>query len=338
MHMADALITPLVGGAMYLATVKVGSDSINKIKNQLDDSKIPLMGVMGAFVFATQMINFSIPGTGSSGHLGGGMLLAVLLGPYAGFLTMAAILTLQALFFADGGLLALGCNIFNLGFYTCFIAYPYIYKRILWKGYSTVRIIGASMLASIIGLQLGSFSVVVQTILSGKIELSFATFTLLMQSIHLVIGIVEGLVTAAVINFVWKARPELIEGAGNAGDSRYNISFKKTLVLLIIAAFVIGAILSLYASGNPDGLEWSLFNSTGQEEFVESSRLHQWLSELQNKLAILPDYNFKAGVGVPEQAGSSISGVVGAIITLILAASVGIIIKTFTKKSRNKNG
>jgi cobalt/nickel transport system permease protein len=336
--MADALITPLVGGAMYLAAVKVGSDSINKIKYQLDDSKIPLMGVMGAFVFATQMINFSIPGTGSSGHLGGGMLLAVLLGPYAGFLTMAAILTLQALFFADGGLLALGCNIFNLGFYTCFIAYPYIYKRMLGKGYSTVRIIGASMLASIVGLQLGSFSVVVQTILSGKIELSFATFSILMQSIHLVVGIVEGLVTAAVINFVWKARPELIEGAGNAGDSRYNISFKKTLVLLIIAAFIIGAILSLYASGNPDGLEWSLLNSTGQEKFVESSRLHQWLSELQNKLAVLPDYSFKAGVGAPEQVGTSISGVVGAIITLLLAAGVGIVIKTFTKKSRNKNG
>lgn len=337
MHMADALITPLVGGAMYLATVKVGSDSINKVKTQLDDTKIPLMGVMGAFVFATQMINFSIPGTGSSGHLGGGLLLAVLLGPYAGFLAMAAILTIQALFFADGGLLALGCNIFNLGFYTCFIAYPFIYKRILGKGYSTVRIVGAAMLASIVGLQLGSFSVVVQTILSGKIELPFVAFTILMQSIHLVIGIVEGLVTAAVINFVWKARPELIEGAGNAGDIRYNISFKKTLVLLIIAAFVIGAILSLYASGNPDGLEWSLFKTTGQEELVENSRFQQWLGAMQNKLAILPDYNFKTGVEARSQVGTSISGVVGAIITLLLAAGVGIIIKTFTKNSSNSN-
>ena len=337
MHMADALITPLVGGAMYLATAKVGSDSINKVKSQLDDTKIPLMGVMGAFVFATQMINFSIPGTGSSGHLGGGLLLAVLLGPYAGFLAMVAILTIQALFFADGGLLALGCNIFNLGFYTCFIAYPFIYKRILGKGYSTVRIVGASMLASIVGLQLGSFSVVVQTILSGKIELPFVTFTILMQSIHLVISIVEGLVTAAVINFVWKARPELIEGAGNAGDTRYNISFKKTLMLLIIAAFVIGAILSLYASGNPDGLEWSLFKSTGQEEIVGNSRFQQWLGAMQNKLAILPDYSFKAGVDASEQVGTSISGVVGAIITLLLAAGVGIIIKTFTKKSSNNN-
>lgn len=336
MHMADALITPLVGGAMYLATVKVGSDSINKIKSQLDDTKIPLMGVMGAFVFATQMINFSIPGTGSSGHLGGGMILAVLLGPYAGFLAMAAILTIQALFFADGGLLALGCNIFNLGFYTCFVSYPFIYKRLLRKGYSTVRVVGASILASVVGLQLGAFSVVVQTILSGKIELPFVTFTIMMQSIHLVIGIIEGLATAAVINFVWKARPELIEGSANSAAG-HNVSFKGILVMLILATLIIGGIVSLYASGNPDGLEWTLYNSTGQKELKANAGLQQSLADIQDKTAILPEYNFKADMGIPEQAGTSISGVVGAIITLLLAAGVGVIIKTFTNRSRSKD-
>ncbi|MDF2533708.1 MAG: cobalamin [Clostridia bacterium] len=315
MHMADALIT---------------------IKIQLDDTKIPLMGVMGAFVFATQMINFSIPGTGSSGHLGGGMLLAALLGPYAGFVAMAAILSIQALFFADGGLLALGCNIFNLGFYTCFVAYPFIYKRMLSKGYSTIRIAGASMAASIIGLQLGSFSVVVQTMLSGKIDLPFITFALLMQGIHLAIGIVEGLVTAAVINFVWKARPELIEGTGSTQTIKQKVSFKRVLLILIIVTIIIGAVISLYASGNPDGLEWALFNSTGQEEFEEIGGLHQWLGDMQSKFAFLPDYSLKEGVEVPEHVGTSISGVVGAIITLMLAAGVGIIIKNFNKKPSSK--
>ena len=75
------------------------------------------MGVLGAFIFAAQMINFTIPATGSSGHLGGGLILTILLGPYAAFLTIASVLMVQALFFADGGLLALGCNIFNLGFF-----------------------------------------------------------------------------------------------------------------------------------------------------------------------------------------------------------------------------
>lgn len=332
MHMADALITPLVGGVMYIAAAKVGNDSINKIKSDVDDTKIPMMGVMGAFVFATQMINFTIPGTGSSGHLGGGMLLAAILGPYAGFLAMAAVLTIQALFFADGGLLALGCNIFNMGFYTCFIAYPFIYKRILKKGYSTIRITWASMLASIVGLQLGAFSVVVQTMLSGKLELPFTTFLLLMQSIHLAIGVVEGLITAAVINFIWKARPELIEGSGGSKTTGGNVPFKRILLSLIIATLVIGGILSWYASGNPDGLEWSLHNSTGQGELKQSSELNQMLSVIQNKLAILPDYSFKSGTEAPKQVGTSISGVVGSVITLFLAASVGIIIRVLTKK------
>jgi len=104
MHMADALISPAVGGAAWAATAGLTVYSARKLKQEMDDRKLPLMGVLGAFVFAAQMINFTIPATGSSGHLGGGMMLAILLGPYAAFLTMASILTVQALFFADGGL------------------------------------------------------------------------------------------------------------------------------------------------------------------------------------------------------------------------------------------
>src|SRR5208337_4574407 len=131
MHMADALISPAVGGVMLAATAGLTVYSARNLKEEIDDRKIPLMGVLGALVFAAQMINFTIPGTGSSGHLGGAMLLAILLGPYAAFLTMASILTIQALFFADGGLLALGCNIVNMGGFACFIAYPLIYKNIV---------------------------------------------------------------------------------------------------------------------------------------------------------------------------------------------------------------
>ncbi|MEJ2040022.1 MAG: energy-coupling factor ABC transporter permease, partial [Desulfosarcinaceae bacterium] len=198
--MADALISPAVGGTMWAATAGL----------ILDDRKIPLMGVLGAFIFAAQMINFTIPATGSSGHLGGGLILAILLGPYAGFLTMASILTVQALFFADGGLLALGCNIFNLGFFSCFVAYPLIFKRIVKDRTSQGRIFAGSLAAAVVGLQLGAFGVVLETVFSGISELPFGTFVLLMQPIHLAIGIVEGLVTAAVVGFVWKARPELV--------------------------------------------------------------------------------------------------------------------------------
>ena len=122
MHMADALISPAVGGVMWAATAGLTYYSAGKLKKNLDDSRTPLMGVLGAFIFAAQMINFTIPGTGSSGHLTGGLMLTALLGPYAGFLTMVGILAIQCLLFADGGLLALGCNIWNMAFYGCFIS------------------------------------------------------------------------------------------------------------------------------------------------------------------------------------------------------------------------
>ena len=108
MHMADALVAPAVAATMYTCSAVAAGYSVKKVKLVDDPKRIPVMGVMGAFVFATQMINFTIPGTGSSGHLCGGMLLSAILGPYAGFLTMIGVLLIHCLLFADGGILALG--------------------------------------------------------------------------------------------------------------------------------------------------------------------------------------------------------------------------------------
>ena len=258
MHMADALISPVVGGTMWAATAGLIAYSAKKLKENSDDSKVPLMGVLGAFIFAAQMINFTIPATGSSGHLGGGMILAILLGPYAAFLTMASVLTVQALFFADGGLLALGCNIFNLGFFPCFIAYPFIYKKIAGEQPTQRLIFAGAMTASILGLQMGAFGVVLETLFSGISELPFGTFLLLMQPIHLAIGIVEGFVTAAVVTFVWKARPEILKMVATSRPAEH-LALKKVLAGLLVVAAITGGILSWFASANPDGLEWAMF-------------------------------------------------------------------------------
>ena len=348
MHMADALISPVVGGTMWAVTAGVAAYSIKKIQDDMDEKKIPLMGVMGAFVFAAQMINFSIPGTGSSGHLGGGMLLATLLGPYAGFLTMASILLIQALFFADGGLLAYGCNVFNLGFYTCFIAYPLIYKWFTRKGITSKRIFVASMLASLIGLQLGAFSVVLETLMSGKTELPFGTFVLLMQPIHLAIGVVEGLVTTAIVTFVWQARPEIIERAAS-GEALGSVSIKKVLTRLAIGVVIVGGALSWFASANPDGLEWSMFKTAGTAELEASDGIHRTLSNIQSKTAFLPDYGFKTSDSGEEQAtatteteeawpavsaGTSVAGLVGGALTLALAAFTGIAISMIKRRKK----
>lgn len=347
MHMADALISPMVGGTMLATTAGIATYSIRKIQNDMDEKKVPLMGVMGAFIFAAQMINFSIPGTGSSGHIGGGLLLAILLGPYAGFLTMASVLLIQALFFGDGGLLAYGCNVFNLGFYTCFIAYPVIYKSITCKRLNSKRIFAASMIAALVGLQLGSFSVVLETLLSGKTELPFGTFVLLMQPIHLAIGVGEGLITAAVVTFVWKARPEILEKAAT-GEALGKISMRKVLTSLLIAVLLVGGGLSWFASANPDGLEWSMEKTAGTAELESPDGIHKTLSKIQGSIAFLPDYSFKVREeqGKPEQDGqaeekwpsisaeTSVSGIVGGILTLGLAGVTGLIISLAKKKKK----
>lgn len=346
MHMADALISPAVGGTMWVASAGIAIYSAKKAQNDLDEKKIPLMGVVGAFIFAAQMINFSIPGTGSSGHLGGALILSILLGPYAAFLTMISILAVQALFFGDGGLLALGCNIFNLGFFTCFITYPLIYKKIAGNKTSQSRILWGAMLAAVIGLQLGAFGVVLETVFSGISELPFKTFVLLMQPIHLAIGIVEGLVTASVVSFVWKARPEILESAVSAKPIGI-VSVKKVIIGLGIAAALTGGALSWFASAYPDGLEWSMFHTSGKEEIDAQGNVHHTFETIQEKTAFLPDYGFKKNEkeAVNENskapswpdvnAGTTISGLVGGGITLLVAGIIGLVLR-LVKKTKAK--
>ena len=191
MHMADALVAPAVAATMYVCSGGAAGFSVKKVRLESDPKKIPVMGVMGAFVFAAQMINFTIPGTGSSGHLCGGMMLTALLGPYAAFLTMIGVLLIQCLLFADGGLLALGCNIWNMAFYGCFLGYFLFWRPMMKKGMSRGKIVGASILGCVVTLQLGAFSVALETLASGITDLPFSVFVATMQPIHLAIGLVE---------------------------------------------------------------------------------------------------------------------------------------------------
>ncbi|OHB33904.1 MAG: cobalamin biosynthesis protein CbiM [Desulfuromonadaceae bacterium GWC2_58_13] len=335
MHMADALLSPAVGGTLWAATAGTILYASNRLKKDLDDSKIPLMGVLGAFIFAAQMINFTIPATGSSGHLGGGMILAILLGPWAAFLTMASVLMVQALFFADGGLLALGCNIFNLGVFPCFIAYPLIYKPLVGRQPTLGRITFAAMASSVVGLQLGALGVVLETVSSGVSELPLGAFLLMMQPIHLAIGVVEGLVTAVVVTFVWRARPEILGGAASAIPGQ--MPLKRLLAALLVVAVATGGGLSWFASEHPDGLEWAIAKVTGHEELESrESSVHATLSGVQERVALLPDYGYKnpstaapaADSGWPAvDSGTSVSGLVGGLATLLLAAAIGWVLK-----------
>ena len=351
MHMADALVSPAVAVTMYAASAAAAGVSLVQLHKEeaaapeLAKKKLPTMAVMSALVFAGQMINYTIPGTGSSGHLCGGMLLSAILGPWAGFLSMIVILAIQALFFADGGLLVLGANVWNMAFYGCFVGYFLIYRPLmqgrLLAGKGRTKLVLASVLGCVVTLQLGALSVVVETSLSGITALPFGAFAALMQPIHLAIGLVEGGITAAVLLFVYQTRPELLQCASAGAKNR--CSRRATLAILAAAALVIGGGLSLLASSNPDGLEWSLFGNEeagysanmglDEEAYGAESAAAEKAAAVQEKTSLLPDYNFD---GSDSAAGTSVSGLVGCALVAALAAIISLAGRAARKRSGKK--
>ena len=341
MHMADALLAPAVAATMYVASGTAAGISIKKLTKDENTQKLPTMAVASALVFAGQMINYTIPGTGSSGHMCGGMLLSALLGPEAGFLSMIVVLTIQCLFFADGGLMALGANIWNMAFYGCFVGYCLIWRPIMRsrlfenlgpQAAQRARIVAASIIGCIVTLQMGAFSVVLETSNSGITELPFGAFCALMQPIHLAIGLVEGLITAAVLTYIYETRPELLRDVdltGEAASGRSSKSLGTVIVTLAVAALIVGGVFSHFASSNPDGLEWALFGNEDagysanmgldEDDFGVSSAASETASSIQEKTSFLPDYAF---AGSENPMGTSVSGVVGS--AMVAAAALAI--------------
>lgn len=333
MHMADALVSPAVAGTMYACSAVAAGYSIRYIRKENDEKKIPVMGVMGAFVFATQMINFTIPGTGSSGHLCGGMLLSSVLGPEAGFLTMIGVLLVQALLFADGGLLALGANIWNMAFYGCFIGGMLIWKYVMKHGMSKRKLVAASVAGSVLSLQLGAFSVTLETLASGISELPFTVFVAAMQPVHLAIGLVEGLITAAVLVFLYEVRPGLLWMADPDEREEGRLSWRGTLVVVAAASVVIGGLLSLVASSYPDGLEWSVERVAGTTELQAEGGVYSLAEKIQQITSVLPDYDWKSS-GTPTTSGTMVSGVVGALIVVVLCVAVCYLFRFFRHRKK----
>ena len=327
MHMADALLSPAVGGVMCAVSAAALGAAIKKQKSQ-EEQKLPMMAVSGAFVFAAQMINFTIPGTGSSGHIGGGLLLSGMLGGPAALLTMAVVLVIQCLIFADGGLLALGCNIFNMGVIPCLVVYPLLFRRIFGRKQSPGRLMGASILSCVIGLQLGAFGVVLETTASDIAALPFSAFVLLMQPIHLAIGLVEGIVTGAVLCYVYRAQPEVLDACEKPMGA--GTSVKKTVVVFALAAALLAGGVSLFASGLPDGLEWAMEKTAGTAELPAEGAVLEGAAQIQEATALMPDY---AAPMEDETAGGALAGVAGAGITFLLAGGAGLGVALLKRKN-----
>ena len=260
MHMANELLSVPVAAVTLAAVALAVALAARCARKTTADNRLPLMGVIGAFVFAAQMINFTLPGMpGTSGHLGGGGLLAILLGPAAGIVTMAAILIVQCLLFQDGGLLALGCNIINMGVIPCLLGWG-LYRVLLgppakaaaWRQYL------AAWTACVLGVVAGAAMVPVEAAFSGVLRVPLSQFLGVMIGVHLLIGLCEGAVTFAVIAYLRRARPELmgLEPA-DAHATASRPGYGAVMASLLVTALLLAGVVSWFASTLPDGLEWS---------------------------------------------------------------------------------
>ena len=294
--MADALVSPPVAAVAGVAAASLLVVATRKVAKSQRTDNIPLMGVMGAFVFAAQMINFSIPGTGSSGHIIGGILLAAFLGPWAAYLTLCSVLIIQCLVFADGGLMALGCNMINMAAVSTLIGYPLLYKPLVKYPISTARIMAASVLACVLSLEGGALLVSAETVASGITALPLGKFLMFMLPIHLAIGICEGVATGLVIAFVQRYNASLLSGAVDAGTHKTSPRRKQVLWGFGIAALVLAVAFTWIASANPDGLEWSIEKVAGVAELAPAQA---------PATAFMPDYE------------SHFAGIVGGVLVMI---------------------
>jgi cobalt/nickel transport system permease protein len=320
MHMSDALLSPSVGLAFGAATAGLSALAARRVTLEPGyDRRLPLAGVLGAFVFGAQMVNFAIPGTGSSGHLGGALLLAILLGPWAAFLALLSVLVVQALFFADGGLLALGCNVFNLGFWPAFVGLA-LYRSLRGRDGGAGREMFAIVVAALVSVEAGALGVALQAALSGRAELPFDRFAPLMLAIHLPIALVEGFVTAGVVRFVRRLAPdrlaEPVAGAVHASGFR-------SLAAIAGVTFFVAAGASFIASTRPDGLEWATASLLGPRQLAApASAVASSLSAAQGRTALMADYGLPSTMKAGPY-GPALAGVAGALLVGLAVLGFG---------------
>lgn len=316
MHIPDGFLNVTVALVWWAITAIVVFSASRQSRHSLNERQIPLTGVMAAFIFAAQMLNFPIPG-GTSGHLLGGALAALVLGPWTAILAMTCVIALQALLFQDGGLLALGANIFNMGIATALITYVLAKPMLRITDGKPWGLALTAFVTGWVSVMLGATLTSLQLILSGTASPGVVLPAMLI--VHAVIGIGEGLITVAAVSFIYATRPDLLEmGADRAippgarrPASRPVTAGVITAVGLAIAAGA--ALLSPLASPSPDGLE-RVAEDTG------------FLARAQESLyQIMPDYTIP---GVQSETLSTIlAGFVGLLIVFALAYGITMVMR-----------
>jgi cobalt/nickel transport system permease protein len=242
MHIPDGFLSLLVSAFCWVITIALDGIAISRTNKALGERQVPLMGIMAAFIFAAQMINFPVAG-GTSGHLLGGALAAITLGPWAAMLVMTSVIAVQGLLFQDGGLTVMGANILNMGLLTAIVGYG-LYRAVLGRSRG-VRLVTAGV-AAWLSVMTGALMTSLELWLSGTAKLNIVIPAML--GVHALIGLGEALITVAALGFIFRTRPDLLnEGSPSAQGSRGWI-----VAGVLVALGVV--LLSPLASVHPDGL------------------------------------------------------------------------------------
>ncbi len=299
MHIPDGFLSTAVAVALWVISAVVIAVAFRRVGKELGEREVPVMGVLAAAIFAGQMLNFTVAG-GTSGHLMGAALATILLGPWASVIILTCVVGVQALIFQDGGLLALGANIFNMGIVgttVSFAAFSLVRKL---SGGQKWGLYAGGFLAGWLSIFIAALAVALQLALSGTSPANIAIPA--MAGVHALIGIGEGLITLGAVSLVMAARPDLLKAGETRNKGNALVWAAGGLLTLLLA------VLSPLASIHPDGLEWV----AGKAGFLQTAR--------EPLIKIIPGYLFP---GVSNTALATIlAGVLGALIVLAAAFAI----------------
>ena len=296
LHIPDGFLSLPVALIFWAIAILLVGIAVRRTRAELRERQIPIMGVMAAFIFAAQMINFPIAG-GTSGHLLGGVLAAIVLGPWAGILVMTTVVGVQALFFQDGGLMVMGANIFNMGILTALIGYGL--HRSVENRPKSFKLATAGI-AAWISVIAGALCTALQLWLSGTSSLKIVLPAML--GVHALIGLGEALITVGALAFLFQTRPDIL----NAQDKQRSKGWIVVGGLISLAVVLISPL----ASASPDGLERVATNLGFIAKGAEAP------------YQILPDYT------LPFLGETSFSTILAGLIGLLI---VGAIVTGVTK-------
>jgi cobalt/nickel transport system permease protein len=308
LHIPDGFLSTPIALIGWVLAIVIIAMALRQTRNQLGERQVPVLGVMAAFIFAAQAINFPVAG-GTSGHLLGGALAAIVLGPWAAVLVMTAVIGLQALIYQDGGLLVLGWNIINMGVLTAFVG-VFVYRLVeKLMGRSRASLIVGGALAAWISVEVGAMATALQLALSGTSPLNIAMPA--MVGVHALIGLGEAVITVGALLLIAQTRPDLLKLGESAPGTRSAAWVTGGLVIAVIVAA-----LSFLASPEPDGLE----RVATDHGFIGAA-----LDPFYN---ILPDYT------VPFISNELLSGIIAVVFGTLVVFAVAMLIGRTVRRPR----